>query len=248
MNDNDFPWKVSRVIVPFLVYFLITIIVQVIVGSVLMFDELKSIRDAGYDTTFYLMDNLDAVIKENAVLMTLITSFVMIFVSYIMMYTDKLYRDIEPFNFSGYGTLCILGITGALGISRLVGILPLDNIIGSYAETQSLISRSPIPVQILTLVFVTPIMEELFFRGVIYNRIKKYSDVIWASILTSLLFGIYHMNLVQGVYAFIMGILMCAAYYRHKSILAPMFLHICANGTAFIMSINPVSKAISRSL
>ncbi len=245
MRDRDFAWKFSRIIVPFLIYFLISLIVQVGVGGIIIAREMRSIDSADYTTAYTFFERINDVTQENVVLMNLVTSIVMIFVIFYLMYRDELYKKIEPVNFSGYGMIALLGISGALGMNRLVMLLPIDGILGDYEVTLQIIERSPIPLQILTIVFVTPFMEELFFRGLIYNRIKGYNDYIMASFLSSILFGLYHMNLVQGIYGFVMGMLMCLVYERYKSILAPIFMHILANGTAFIIGHNKLSAKVS---
>lgn len=248
MRDRDLAWKISRIIVPFLLYFIIAMVVQVAVGGFVVCREIKGIEEGNYNLAYTFFNRLENITDENAVLMTLITSLIMIPVLLYLMYRDELYKKIEPVNFSGYGMVALLGITGALGMGRLVTLLPLDMILGDYQNTLNNIEKAPVFLQILTIVFVTPFMEELFFRGLIYNRIKGYNDYIMAAFFSSILFGLYHMNLVQGIYAFVMGIVLCLVYQRHKSILAPVLMHIAANGTAFIVGHNPLSDKISNVL
>lgn len=66
--------------------------------------------------------------------------------------------------------------------------------------------------------------------------IKLPSAIHIVVFITSLLFGIYHMNLVQGLYAFLMGLVItyCYAVYRKFSI--PVIAHICANATALLIT------------
>ena len=57
-----------------------------------------------------------------------------------------------------------------------------------------------------------------------------------ANILQAVLFGIYHMNLIQGIYAFVLGfILGYTAEYFH-SIWAAVLLHAFVNGSAEVLS------------
>ncbi len=248
MRDRDLAWKISRIIVPFFMYFIIALIVQTVVGGIIVYNEMKSIGMADYSMAYTFFERLNGATTENAVLMTLITSLVMIPLLMYLMYRDELYKSIEPVNFSGYGTIVLLGVSGAMAVGRLVTLLPIDDIIGSYENTLHAIDRAPVSLQILTVIFVSPFMEEIFFRGLIYNRIKGYNDIIMATFLTAILFGVYHLNLVQGIYAFVMGIILCMVYERHKSILAPILLHIVANGTSYIIGHNPLSQWISNIL
>jgi membrane protease YdiL (CAAX protease family) len=62
-----------------------------------------------------------------------------------------------------------------------------------------------------------------------------------ANILQAVLFGIYHMNLIQGVYAFVLGIILgFTAEYFH-SIWAAILLHACVNGSAEVLSLLPAA-------
>lgn len=54
--------------------------------------------------------------------------------------------------------------------------------------------------------------------------------------LTSLLFGIYHMNLVQGLYAFLMGLIITYSYAVYRKFSIPVVAHICANATALVIT------------
>ena len=57
-----------------------------------------------------------------------------------------------------------------------------------------------------------------------------------ANVLQAVLFGIYHMNLIQGVYAFVLGMILgFTAEYFH-SIWAAVLLHACVNGSAEVLT------------
>ena len=61
-------------------------------------------------------------------------------------------------------------------------------------------------------------------------------------------YQLYHFNLVQGIYAFVLGILLCYVYEKYETILAPVLLHISANLTALIMDYLPVSDDINNNI
>ena len=50
-----------------------------------------------------------------------------------------------------------------------------------------------------------PFAEEVIFRWLVFLRMRDNMRVITAALFSGLTFGIYHMNLLQGVYATIMG-------------------------------------------
>lgn len=81
-----------------------------------------------------------------------------------------------------------------------------------------------------------PISEEYFFRGVVQKHFKRAVPVVAAVFLQALLFGIYHMNWVQGIYAFFVGIVMGYIMERTKSIAATIVFHISFNFSSYLLS------------
>ncbi|MCR5341059.1 MAG: CPBP family intramembrane metalloprotease [Saccharofermentans sp.] len=75
-----------------------------------------------------------------------------------------------------------------------------------------------------------PATEELCFRGVMQGLLHKsnmsYMPVI---VIQGLLFGIMHMNLVQGVYAFVLGMVLGYIRYKYKTLILSVAAHIVFN-------------------
>lgn len=102
--------------------------------------------------------------------------------------------------------------------------------------------------QILTLCIVAPVIEEIVFRGMMYDRLCEYTKEENAILLSALIFGIYHGNLTQGIYAGLLGIFLCIARERCHTMTAPVLLHMSCNTTAFIMMYLPVCEKINNVL
>jgi membrane protease YdiL (CAAX protease family) len=83
---------------------------------------------------------------------------------------------------------------------------------------------------ILAVVLLAPIAEELLCRGVILHYAMKATPKFWlANIIQALLFGIIHMNIIQGTYAFFLGLVLGWLRYRYKSLVAPTIMHLVNN-------------------
>lgn len=93
-------------------------------------------------------------------------------------------------------------------------------------------------ILILSLAVTPAILEELFFRKAIIDFTLPYGKK-FALIFSALLFGFLHMNLAQGLFAFIIGILFGAIYLYTKDIKIPMLIHFINNGSAAIEMILP---------
>lgn len=84
-------------------------------------------------------------------------------------------------------------------------------------------------LMMLYSVCLAPISEELIFRGVTY-RIARRAFPFWiANIIQALLFGIFHMNPLQGCYTFILGLFMGYICEKGGTLYHAIFFHFLFN-------------------
>ena len=96
-------------------------------------------------------------------------------------------------------------------------------------------------------VIAAPVVEEILFRGIVLRSIRKFSPV-WASILiSSILFGVYHLNIVQAAYATLMGIAAGILYEKKRNLLFPILVHFVNNLITMLQGFAPseVNELIS---
>ena len=87
---------------------------------------------------------------------------------------------------------------------------------------------------------IAPLAEEVLFRFILVNRIKDWTGSLVAGVLiSSALFGIYHGNVVQGVYAFVLGSVLAMIYLYYGNILAAIVFHGIGNIIIFLSGIYP---------
>ena len=110
---------------------------------------------------------------------------------------------------------------------------PLPDIFPGYTEaaSSSFAGQNPI-LLILATVILGPIAEELTFRGLTYDRMKRYLGVPWSIIISSLMFGIYHANMIQFIYATLIGLLLAFYYEKSGSLIVPVIGHMAMNAFA----------------
>ena len=87
----------------------------------------------------------------------------------------------------------------------------------------------------ISVVILAPIFEELIFRGMILNTLTKYNKM-FAIIVTSLLFGLLHLNITQAIPAFFMSLVLCYMYVQTDSILVTILAH-AGNNLLALMSV-----------
>ena len=102
-------------------------------------------------------------------------------------------------------------------------------------------------VIILTVV-LAPINEECIMRGIIFTYLKKNMHVYIAITISAVYFGIFHLNVIQGVYAAVLGLFMAYLAYKYKSIIASMLFHAVFNGLNFIIILFPENVQNSAAL
>lgn len=90
---------------------------------------------------------------------------------------------------------------------------------------------------------ISPITEEIVFRGLVFNRMRRYYPVTVAIIVSGMLFGAYHGNLVQGVYGTCMGILLAYTYERMRNFFVPCLFHAVANLMVYTLAQNAALHA-----
>lgn len=133
------------------------------------------------------------------------------------------------------GIVCC-GIAMQITLSMaLTVILPLmPKIFESYSAVMNALGSESVWM-ILCVCILAPIGEELIFRGLTLRIMKKAVPIWVVIIVQAFLFGLYHMNLVQGVYAFLLGLLFGYVAYRYGSVVPGILLHMAVNSSSYLM-------------
>ena len=117
----------------------------------------------------------------------------------------------------------------SLGFNNLVLIGNLASYDSAYEETLSTLYSASLPVQIICLGILVPICEELVFRGLMFKRLRERGPFWQAALYASAVFAFLHMNMIQMLYGFLMGLVFCYIYEKYGSVKAPVAAHIAVN-------------------
>ena len=90
---------------------------------------------------------------------------------------------------------------------------------------------------LLTIVIISPIMEEIIFRGRLYNLLGHTASPFMAAFLSSLVFATIHLQPIIIIDGFLSGMLFSYMYLLKRSIILPILLHICNNMIAYGLQI-----------
>lgn len=270
INEPNKSVRLGRFIGPFLLYYMMTIVAQVLWGvwalpKVLkefiqvndglmmkmpegyeslefldiMYEFMKIVDDEAYlDFLYALTDNA----IENIAVITVLSAFIAIPFFISMMNRDRKKNRVYVFDKKirwktmRYGWIILGSVVLCVALNNLIALTNLAQMSESYEETSQALYSISLPLQLVGLAVIVPIFEELLYRGVIYNRLKvnlpKYSSIG----ISAFLFGTMHGNLVQMLYAFILGIVFAWLYEVYKSIWAPIIAHMFMNLTSVIFS------------
>lgn len=121
------------------------------------------------------------------------------------------------------------GVMLSMAAGSILSAMNIDNIYGSYEKTSSLLLNGNIVYRLFALGVITPAAEEIIFRGLVFNRVKKQYGSLYGIVVSSLMFGAFHFNLVQGLYAFIIGMAFAYWYELTGDLKVPVYMHMSIN-------------------
>lgn len=146
---------------------------------------------------------------------------------------------LRPIKAGAVGSSFTFGICAhliiAISLTILYSFLPeLSEL--SNSESYELMYKNSNPItEFISISVVTGILEEVVFRGLIYNTLKKAAGVKIAVFLSAVIFGAAHMNIEQFFYTSLLGALMAMVYEKYGTIIAPIIIHATFNGANYLL-------------
>lgn len=129
--------------------------------------------------------------------------------------------------------VCVFGlqylITGidvgieSIGYNLSTTALPLDN--GWWYV-----------LNLFVLAFLPAVCEELIFRGIIFNGLRRNMKDGYAILLSAGLFALMHASLQQLLYPFLLGLVFSWLVLRTKTIISSMIVHFMNNAIVVTIS------------
>ncbi|MEP4532591.1 MAG: type II CAAX endopeptidase family protein [Cyclobacteriaceae bacterium] len=99
---------------------------------------------------------------------------------------------------------------------------------------------SRLKTQYLSFLISGPILEELFYRGLVLAEFRKKFNANWAILLSSILFAIAHVDVgysfIDFISIFVLGLIFSYYVTRLKNILWCIYFHLCFNSMNYIFS------------
>jgi hypothetical protein len=212
-------------------FFLIAYLMKEVAGDPAM------ISNGGFETAF--IRSIDQLFKATILLQS-ISAAVSFFAYWFISWARKqnffqacTFKKTHPAN---YLASVLLGISLLLPISILIRLFSVDKLSTDSQELMNrIINGSSLFVAILGIGILAPIIEEIIFRGLILTELKKITAIPAAIIIQGMLFGIYHGNLQQAIYAGVLGIVLGYVCVKTGSLFCSILVHIFFNTTSLLM-------------
>lgn len=198
-----------------------------------------SITDPGMYAQ-YMEDYVQAV-TEISVPSTIVVNVLMVAVTCLIFVCRKKKvtkeLSLRKFHPGAIVPIVLMGLGMNVATNLVMGFLP-EELLSSYEQASSVYDEVGLIVLLHTLISA-PIVEEWVFRGLVFDRMKKGMPVVAAMIISSVLFGVLHGNLVWAAYATVLGILLTWVFCRTKSLLASILFHFTYNLCGILLSLLP---------
>lgn len=172
-------------------------------------------------------------------------NFLMLPVFWVMYRRDR--KERESYGLQGHGIdqakrpaygwkfrdlfLVILGaVCISRGVNDFLALTFLPRLFPGYERfTEEMLSGSLLS-QIMAGVISAPLLEEVLMRGLIYGRLKEgVKSPRTAMLLSALIFGLFHGNVVQGLYAFVVGLFFALVFEVYDSLTLAVLAHMAVN-------------------
>lgn len=232
--------RALSVVSPVFVYYMISTAVRLL--FVAWFSNFSAIHEESDIVIFLVEHSRQTSAVVNVLAMVIAMAFVMPhFKNEGIVYKMPQGRISEIFPIS------LIGLFMAISLNFFLGSLQESLEILEYQEVEATQFSLPLWMGIFMYGILSPLAEEVVFRGLVYNRMRRQFGVVMAIWGSSVLFGLYHGNLIQAIYGLLLGLLMAILYERYSSFLVPLCIHSVANiGIYCFMNIEVIREFLMK--
>lgn len=132
-------------------------------------------------------------------------------------------------------SIIVIPLSGLITILVMMALgLPLENPQLEFLIPEDFSWISGIGLFILGGI-VVPIAEEVFFRGVLYKWLRERWGVFFGVSVSSLIFGLIHIDIAIVATAFVLGIVLALVYEYSDSLWTAILIHIINNSVKIIL-------------
>lgn len=149
---------------------------------------------------------------------------------------EKVLMEVRKMELKAVLCLMVAGVVLSLTLNFLFFVSGFTAASEQYQQVAKVQFSLPFWLACIFYGMLSPVVEEMVFRGIVYNALCRHTTTIMGVIGSALLFGAFHGNVVQMIYGSLMGVVMACVYQRYRNLLAPIVFHGAANIVVYAMS------------
>ena len=126
----------------------------------------------------------------------------------------------------------------AILIAELINVISPATM-ESYNELMEMSLGGSEILALLAAVILAPVNEECIMRGLILKNLQKFFSTPVVIIIQAVMFGIFHMNWVQGFYVLPIGAALGYVGIKSRSVFPCIYMHLFYNMMSFVSALLP---------
>ena len=127
------------------------------------------------------------------------------------------------------GFILYIGVYALMLVASFVLISIFPQSAENTAMTFDVLMKQPFALVVLVMTVMPAIGEELYFRGLVFGSLRHRYSAVWAIVISSVIFGVFHLSLVKIIPTGMLGACFAYVAYTSGSIYIGMFLHFFNN-------------------
>ena len=108
-------------------------------------------------------------------------------------------------------------------------------------------SKTEIIIAGVVIIIIAPVVEEIYFRGIIFRTLQNKMPYAYASTVSALLFSALHTPWTSFFPIFILGLIMNSLVHRNQSLWPSIIFHASNNAIAFCVQLMIINGQIDLS-
>lgn len=130
--------------------------------------------------------------------------------------------------------ICLAAGLLSIALNNLISLTDLQEKSQGYQRVTASFFSSTLWIELFGTSVITPIVEETLYRGLVYQRLKRNQGVLPSILISAVIFGIIHFNLVQFVYAGLIGLFLALVMETEGKLYVPVLAHAVANAISVL--------------
>lgn len=206
------------------------------------------------DMTNYIMQK----VNENSIMMTLLMDIITFGILLLFYLADKKGKEADnplaspnirkPIRYVCTATCAVGSCIGFNVVVSYIAAIFMSygiDISQTFEETQQIINMSNPVLIAIASVIVAPLAEEMIFRGMIFKRLRGRFGFAASAVISSVLFGLVHGNVIQFIYAFAIGFMSACLFELTHEFFVSILFHMAANLISEVLSLEAVTDYAS---